>query len=309
VLAAVREAFDASRRIEKEVEPGREIARLGVALHTLEQAVCTQCPSPRLLEGAAAEAAVAGLPRVGPVRLPFSVESTAGGARSGFLVSAVPFSKPQFSVSRSATPVTKAGIEERDVDLAGTSWGAHEPGPKLVRRIARASSGKAGVALGNSRHMEITKALRRFLHAADAEEHFKINFIYKDGSMGGDVHLRQMPEREPPSAAVELNAALESCRHFELDATVDFCLLRNADVARREEATFAAQETIAYTAIRARLDDLCGEEGLHLRLFHTGLEPAVVGFYRAVIDSLLAGHRLKVTPVFFPKGEDEELWF
>jgi hypothetical protein len=34
-----------------------------------------------------------------------------------------------------------------------------------------------------------------------------------------------------------------------------------------------------------------------------------VGFYRALIDLLLAGWQLKVTPVFFVGGRDEETWY
>ena len=69
MVAAVREAFEACRRIEKELEPGREVARLGIALRTIEQALCAQYPSPSLLEGAAADAAVASLPLVGQTSL------------------------------------------------------------------------------------------------------------------------------------------------------------------------------------------------------------------------------------------------
>jgi hypothetical protein len=309
MVAAVREAFEACRRIEKELEPGREVARLGMALRTIEQALCAQYPSPSVLEGTAADTAIAALPLVGSVRLPFNVQSTNGVLKPRSFVTTVPFSKESFaSVS---TTLASNGDKAGTVSVAADTDLCHsrEQRSKLVRRIEMARRGNAGVALGSSRHIDLTKALRRFLHATDAQEPFKINLIYKDGSMGGDVRLRQLPKREEDERPVELCAALESCRHFDLDTAVDFCLLRNADVARREDATFSVQEGIAYTRIRTSLEDLCGNEGLHLRLFHTGLEPAVMGFYRAVIDLLLAGRQLKVTPVFFVGGPDEDPWF
>jgi len=309
MVAAVRDASEACRRMEKELDPGREVARLGVALRTIEQALFTQYPSPRLLELHEADAAVAALPMIGSTRLPFSLEATNGALKPSSFVTAVPFSS-RVAAAASTTLVSK-GDKPDGVSVASETdvSESREPGSKLLRRIEIARRSNTGVALSNSRHVDLTKALRRFLHASDAQQPFKVNFIYKDGSMGGDVRLRQLPKREEPVGSIDLCAALESCRHFDLDAAVDFCLLRNADIAHREDATFAGQENIAYTRIRATLEDLCGQGGLHLRLFHTGLEPAVVGFYRAVIDLLLVGRPLKVTPVFFVGGRDEEAWF
>lgn len=309
IRAAVREALEASRRIEKDLDVAREVTRLGVALRTIEQTMLAKYPSPKLLEAADAETLIAKLPKVGSVRLPFSLREESGVTQSGFFVSAVPFTGGAGSRASLGATAGEARAGGRCAAQSFPDQSAQGSKQKLSSRIATASGGKTGVALGNSRHVELTKALRGFLHSSEAQAPFKVNFIYKDGSAGGDVHLRKLAQRERPSVSAELNAALESCRHFELDAAIDFYVLRNADIGRREETTFADQEAIAYSRARTCLDELCGADGLHLRLFHTGLEPTAVGFYRAVIDALLLGYRLQVTPVFFEKGNDEEPWW
>jgi hypothetical protein len=309
IATAVHDVFEACRRIEKESDPGREVVRLGVALRAIEQGLYARYSSPRVLESSAADAVAATLPLVGSVRLPFTVQSINGALKPLCFVTAVPFDKQPF-VFPSTSPVSSPSNGPHvSLERKAALDVSRDQGSKLLRRIDAARRGNAQVALGNSRHVDLTKALHRYLHATDAEESFRIHFVYKDGSMGGAIHLRQLPIREEPSGAVDLCVALESCRHFDLDTEVDCYLLRNAEVARREDATFAVQEKISYERIRASLEDLCGKESLHLRLFHTGLEPAVVGFYRALIDLLLAGWQLKVTPVFFVGGRDEETWY
>jgi hypothetical protein len=297
IRAAVREALEGARRIEKEIDIARETARLGVALRTVERAIVARI-APKLVKGAEAESLIAALPRIGPVRLPFNLLDKAG---TGAFVLAVPFT--------GFATVSTIAVADESRRLVET----HPPIPsamtKLHSRIAAARTGNRSVALGNSRHVELTKALRTFLHASEGEAPFKLNFIYKDGSAGGDVYLRQLPVREPPVGAVELTAALESCRHTDLDLVIDFYVLRNTEIGRREDATFADQEAIAYARSQTCLAELCGTDGLHLRLFHTGLEPAVIGVYRAIIDALRSGYRLRVTPVFFLGGEDEQDWW
>ena len=305
VRAAVQEALEASRRIEKNLNVAREVTRLAVALRSIEAAISTVA-IPKIIDGAEAAEMIASLPTVGSIRLPFRLFEIAGHVSIGSFFSFVPF-----SVTHTANPDAESHRPSGGGHLPPSVPTQRAPGAesKLQSRIAAVKLGKEAVPLGNSRHIEITNALRAFLHASASRSAFVVNFIYKDGSVGAGVHLCELPLRPRPERTFDLNAAIESCRHFDLDARVDLYLLRNAEIERRADATLADQEAIAYSAFRAFLDELCGTEGLHLRLFHTGLEPAVVGVYRAVIDALISGSRLQVTPVFFPNGKDDESWW
>jgi hypothetical protein len=310
VDAAVREAAEASRRIDKGLDALRETARLAVALRTIEQAAIANCSNPRILGDSEVGALIAQLSVIGSVRLPFLKPPQLNGIAPGFVLASVPFAEQaertaQVRISR--VKATSAGVA---APLTPKSLPVDKNGRArlLESRIQAASMGDDGVALGNCRHVDITTTLRSFLHTSDAAAPFCIRFIYKDGTIGGSVRLRELPTCAPRQFGVRINAAVESCRHFDLDSRIDIYVLRNSDVARRDDARIADQEALAYGHARQLLSELCGTAGLHLHLFHTGLEPAVIGCYRAVIDGLLAGLPLKVTPVFFSQGKDEEPW-
>jgi len=118
-------------------------------------------------------------------------------------------------------------------------------------------------------------------------EPINIRFAYNDGSIGEKVPLFSLAPISPPKGLPVLKAALISNRHFELDHEIDMCLIRNSEIKRQEDVSIAEQEQLSYEiAQHALLEFLNRLDGLELHLYHTGLEPAVIGTYRSVLEIL-----------------------
>jgi hypothetical protein len=311
VASAVDQAHDAARRIAKGVNAGRERRRLGAALQTIERAVRIACPNPRVLTAAEAETALHALPRVGTTRMPFYVGGEGEGTLGGFLLAPIPFQADSTFSPLGPVPsvpplalTSRAAAHGRETEGGHGHRGTRE---RLILAIADARADGRAVSLGPARHSEIATAMRTYLHR-DAQPAFIQRFVYSDGSLSGPVSLAKLQLRNAPAPYVELALGLNSCRHFELDPIVDLYLLRTAEFDRHEGGSFADQEAFAYGRAQALLQRYA-DQVLRLRLYHTGLEPAAIGVYRAVIDRLLAGQNLVVTPVHHPRNPDEEEWW
>lgn len=142
-----------------------------------------------------------------------------------------------------------------------------------------------------------------------------IRVAYKDGSEGAPFPLLCLPPEKQPAGLPVIRAALISSRHFELDHEVDLCLLRNSEISLREDATIAEQERMAYDKatkfIQSYIEKL---KGLELHLYHTGLEPAIIGTYHAVVETLRLPKfrgRLMIIPKVYHKNHyiDLKPWY
>lgn len=309
---AASQILDAVRRLAKEVNPERERNRLAVAIGAIERLVRESDPHPRVISGVELQKAIDGLPVLGSVRLPFCIpdHTGLGSGREGYFLSLIPFGdRPVTLDSWLNHHARQSSHRTTGVTVGSPASTADEKDNRLEARIRRAGNDGRAVALGRSRHSEITKALRSEVHTAQSLAPFFLHFIYPDGSLSGPIQLRALPVRNRPSTGVQFNIGLESCRHFTLDRNVDYYLLRNAEVKRREALDFHEQELLAYKRASRLLNTIVGESGTHIRLYHTGLEPAVVGTYRAIIDVLAQGRPLVVTPIFFEGGKDQSSWW
>jgi hypothetical protein len=109
------------------------------------------------------------------------------------------------------------------------------------------------------------------------------------------------------SDVLVLRLALLSIRHSEMDAVVDGAWLRNADVSKPRPA--AQTDDYVYFQSVKQLGELTqeGRRKVRLYIFQTGLETAVVGFFRAVVE-FLARHpgRLEVVPMFFAMDASDD---
>jgi len=130
-----------------------------------------------------------------------------------------------------------------------------------------------------------------------------IQFAYEDGTIGGNFPLFGLLKNIEPIGLPTIKASLISNRHFEIDPEVDFCLIRNSEISRRGEATIAEQEQLSFEYSYRFLNEFIEKnKGLELHLYHTGLEPAVIGTYRAILMILLNPKirgKLKVIPKMF----------
>ena len=123
--------------------------------------------------------------------------------------------------------------------------------------------------------------------------------VYHDGSEARPFPLFSLSRISKPKDLPVIKVGLMSMRHPEtLDPLVDVYLLRNAEVDRRENS--AEQDDIAYDrGVEFFSELLRNENGIEIHLYHTGLEPVVVGTYRALVRILQDFQgRLVVTPKF-----------
>jgi len=143
-----------------------------------------------------------------------------------------------------------------------------------------------------------------------------IRFAFKDGSISENFPLYALMDNAPKTKLPVLKVALISNRHFELDKVVDTCILRNSEISRREDATIADQEMLSFNiAVSFFQDILAKTSGAQVDLYHTGLEPAVLGTYRAflsvIIDKKNRGKLVLVPKMPTRKGDFSDLkyWY
>jgi hypothetical protein len=152
----------------------------------------------------------------------------------------------------------------------------------------------------------LTEGLRRFAArrpGAGATEAVTAAVSYRDGSTARAFPLRCLElvdDREPMGTI--LSFSLLSIRHVALDAIVDGAWLRNREVSRPRPA--GDTDEFAYRESVTQLDRLCAAGPTTIVMYQTGLDTAIVGFYRAVAERLAAsdGADLLVLPMYF-RGE------
>jgi len=159
----------------------------------------------------------------------------------------------------------------------------------LKRCIARAIETGGEVNFSNQPHFVVADALNGFVYRDDPDElETRIRVVYMDGSQAEDFPLRCLNrpcEGKATNTGLELpslKAALISMRHLEMDEIVDMAWFRNRKVSVprpfAETDAYCTQETIKLLHTV--------EGGLHIELYQTGLETAVVGFYRGLVEVL-----------------------
>lgn len=150
----------------------------------------------------------------------------------------------------------------------------------------------------------VTEILREFVQEVEDEPRVDVDVEYRDGSRSAHRFALRAVKLCPnlPAASLELRFALLSIRHTEMDAVVHGAWLRNAEVSRPRPA--AQTDDLVYEISRKQLGELCqGESHVRLYMYQTGLETAVVGFYKALTDHLVAHPRsVSVQPMFFERA-------
>lgn len=155
----------------------------------------------------------------------------------------------------------------------------------------------------------LAETLRTFA-IGDSESRVDAPVTYRDGSQASNPFpLRCLPlDDEVPSVSdLTLDLALLSIRHTEMDPVVDGAWLRNSEVSRPRPA--ALTDDFVFTTSCEQLLYLTsqGTSSLLLRIYQTGLDAAIVGFYRAVARHLLSFPRsLVVVPMFHARAGEGE---
>lgn len=171
---------------------------------------------------------------------------------------------------------------------------------QITRALQNAKEGKpSAVNFSNQPHNVITEVLNEFIYS-DTEKLKKptyIQVIYTDGSQGEDFPLQCLPQHEIKeldrlSMFPPLRASLLSMRHLEMDDKVDISWFRNREVSKAR--AFSETDQFCYSETKRQLDETRKIDAFVLHLYQTGLQPAIIGFYRALIEELL--HRAKQSP-------------
>jgi len=148
--------------------------------------------------------------------------------------------------------------------------------------------------------------LRRIAIATDAQATFA-RIVYADGSEARPFPWGGAPIGSTvPAGLRTVPLAMISMRHPEMDVEVAGALLRNAEVSRM--VAQAHMDETAYVKALEMLGSLLDRGPVNVRLHQTGLQPAVVGIYRAVCELLSSRRDLVVTPVHLRQKGRRRVW-
>jgi hypothetical protein len=149
----------------------------------------------------------------------------------------------------------------------------------------------------------ITQVLREFV-VGQPGGRVDAPVTYRDGSSASHPFplrcLALVDHLAEVAPDLELHLALLSIRHTEMDPVVGGAWLRNAEVSRPRPA--ALTDDFVYETSRTQLRYLSddGRQRVLLHMYQTGLDTAVVGFYRALVDHLLDHpFSVSVVPMFY----------
>jgi hypothetical protein len=178
-------------------------------------------------------------------------------------------------------------------------------------QISEAIEHGGAVNFSNQPHFIIADALNDFVYKTDPDDSEKfVRVIYMDGSEAAPFPiwcLTRLADSNLDEEVHPIKAALISMRHVAMDETVDFAWFRNSKVSVARP--FA--ETDAYcTEKTMELLHEIEDQAMHLHLYQTGLETAVVGFYRGLVQVLKDRRNsdkpplLQVVPYYYVREED-----
>jgi hypothetical protein len=133
-------------------------------------------------------------------------------------------------------------------------------------------------------HSDITLALWEAVHA-ERYVNKKLSLCFEDGSIAPNFPLGCLQSNAVPQSSTRtLRIGLMSFRHPELDYLVDLYVVTNRDLA--ELISMEEQERLSFEKSLELLTDAALSDGAVLEIYHTGFEPIVVGFYRALVKVL-----------------------
>jgi hypothetical protein len=148
-------------------------------------------------------------------------------------------------------------------------------------------------------HRELTEALYRVTYASPTHKDPGILLIrYADGTTGQPFKIRELwPVAEPIAWIPRLQIGTLSFRHLDYDADVDVYLIRDRETRGLSQA---AIERLAASRMREILESPALVAGGCITVLQTGLEPLVVGLYRAVTEHFINRAKTdgEITPLY-----------
>lgn len=169
----------------------------------------------------------------------------------------------------------------------------------LERALAEPDAPDAAIRPSRIANSVLTETLREFAGVEEGASPREVPVSWSDGSAGPVFPLRCLDfAPDPPEGWRVLRFTLLSIRHVEMDADVDGAWLRNARISRPRPA--GETDRLVYETSLRQLAAVADGGPTLLYIYQTGLEPAVVGFYRAVARQLLSSPgSIAVVPCYF----------
>lgn len=156
----------------------------------------------------------------------------------------------------------------------------------LDQAVETGGDGRAAVCPSNIANRVLTEGLRRYTHRTHGQARVNAPVVYRDGSKGRPFPLRSLSMTHGvPKGMRTLRFALMSIRHVDMDHIVDGAWLRNVKISRSRAAGFT-DDIVFETSLR-QLRRLASDAPTVIHMYQTGLDTAIVGFYRAVVHQLL----------------------
>lgn len=201
-------------------------------------------------------------------------------------------------------PEPTASVEVRD-DIRGRQLVEERFRAQLEAAVNATGQDRSSALSPSGIHNRVlTEVLRQYVDRQGGQP-VDVPVVYRDGSPAGAAfrfRCLDLVDELRDSSTLDLNLRLTllSIRHTEMDPVVDGAWLRNAEVSRPR--TGAQTDDFVYQTSVTQLRALTADGALKVRLhiFQTGMETAVVGFFRAVSE-FLEQHpgRLEVVPMFY----------
>lgn len=217
--------------------------------------------------------------------------------------------EPRRTLTGVTAPAPASSVKVRD-DIHGRRLAEARFCEQLEAAVAEPGKDRSSAMSPSGLHNRVlTEVLRQFVDQ-QGQQPVAVPVVYRDGSRAeADFPFRCLALadelRDSARPDLELRLTLLSIRHTEMDPVVDGAWLRNAEVSRPRPAA-QTDDFVYHTSVR-QLDVLTQRGTLDVRLyiFQTGLETAVVGFFRAVVE-FLRRHpgRLEVVPMFYAAHAD-----
>lgn len=164
---------------------------------------------------------------------------------------------------------------------------------QLRSQIERALHTQETVNFSNQPHDITTEVLNDFVYTSEDVKPKDIRVVYADGSKGETFPIHCLPKFSDEKlyrlkSLPPLRIALISMRHLELDRDIDMAWFRNREAS--QSRTLSEADRFCYEYSMKQFTDLAAlshqSGGVHLHLYHTGFEPAVIAFYRAFLHTL-----------------------
>ncbi len=169
----------------------------------------------------------------------------------------------------------------------------------ISSEIEKAILQNRSVNFSNLTHIVITKILHKLVYSSSDRSFRDIRVVYNDGTEADPFPIASRPRslNNQELSWPDLRASLVSMRHLEQDFEVDMAWFINQQASRPR--SFAEADRFCYEQSLQLLDQL--EKPARVHLYQTGLQPAVVGFYRALVHWMnqKSEHQIVVIPHFF----------